>query len=400
IPYDAQSRIFKPFMQADSSTSRHYGGTGIGLSISQRLVELMGGSMTFTSIPDVGTTFKFDVYLEKEEKLPCQSKAPASMMPISQQRLPEEASRLAGLVALIVDDRPVRQLVTSTYLRRLGMDVEIAATVEQAVDTVQRLGVARGGSMGSGGITPGTKSSTGISVVLVDCNASMWTQSGFEVAEALASIDSGIAIPAGHGNASPGKVVAGPFPAVPIIFITKKPDPVLEPKVKKTASAMIVLKPLRRASLCMALIQVIGLVTNAGGKLRGGSGKMGLSMAIKALLKGKKFLVCDDNMVNRRVASKMLEKYGGETVCVESGLKALDVMRNPDHGIDMVLMDVQVRYGGEIGRLAQVGYGREIGRLVQVQHDRQVGGVGGFRNGRKIGNRPGLRGCVQIWCAA
>lgn len=59
IPLDAQNRIFTPFMQADSSTSRTYGGTGIGLSISKCLVDLMRGEIGFVSEPGTGSTFSF-----------------------------------------------------------------------------------------------------------------------------------------------------------------------------------------------------------------------------------------------------------------------------------------------------------------------------------------------------
>ncbi|CAM0875133.1 unnamed protein product [Alopecurus aequalis] len=78
IPVHAQCRVFAPFMQADSSTSRNYGGTGIGLSISKCLVELMGGQINFISRPQVGSTFTFTAALRRCERnavtvtcLPC-----------------------------------------------------------------------------------------------------------------------------------------------------------------------------------------------------------------------------------------------------------------------------------------------------------------------------------------
>jgi arabidopsis histidine kinase 2/3/4 (cytokinin receptor) len=68
IPLQAQDRVFTPFMQADSSTSRNYGGTGIGLSISKCLAELMGGQISFVSRPFVGSTFTFSATLKRSYK--------------------------------------------------------------------------------------------------------------------------------------------------------------------------------------------------------------------------------------------------------------------------------------------------------------------------------------------
>ncbi|KAK4484096.1 hypothetical protein RD792_011316 [Penstemon davidsonii] len=97
IPKHAQKRVFTPFMQADSSTSRNYGGTGIGLSISKCLVELMGGQMNFTSRLNIGSTFSFTIgyrRCEKDEVIDIKKSLPDDL-PIA----------LKGLKALVVDGK-------------------------------------------------------------------------------------------------------------------------------------------------------------------------------------------------------------------------------------------------------------------------------------------------------
>lgn len=113
IPLQAQDRVFTPFMQADSSTSRNYGGTGIGLSISKCLVELMGGQISFLSRPHVGSTFTFTAVLKR-----CNQGIGGELLP----------SSFRGTRALVLDDRPVRGAVTRYHLQRLGIAVEIAPT--------------------------------------------------------------------------------------------------------------------------------------------------------------------------------------------------------------------------------------------------------------------------------
>ncbi|GAB2290103.1 hypothetical protein Dimus_024391 [Dionaea muscipula] len=71
IPLHAQDRVFLPFMQADSSTSRNYGGTGIGLSISKCLVQLMGGQIGFISRPQIGSTFAFTAVFGRFTEAAC-----------------------------------------------------------------------------------------------------------------------------------------------------------------------------------------------------------------------------------------------------------------------------------------------------------------------------------------
>lgn len=124
IPLCAQGRVFTPFMQADSSTSRNYGGTGIGLSISKCLVELMGGQITFVSRPEVGSTFSFTAVFGK-----CEKKATVD---IKKPNLEELPSAFRGLKSVVIDGKPVRAAVTKYHLKRLGILVEVASSVKMA----------------------------------------------------------------------------------------------------------------------------------------------------------------------------------------------------------------------------------------------------------------------------
>ncbi|CAI5996943.1 unnamed protein product, partial [Closterium sp. NIES-64] len=132
IPWAAQPRLFRPYVQADISTTRTHGGTGIGLSISQHLVALMGGKLAFVSRPGVGTTFFFDMTLPFENPPDPSHDAPASVAPAAagkRRSAPALASRvsdLQGCTAVVLDDRPVRRAVTATYLRRLRLNVLLA----------------------------------------------------------------------------------------------------------------------------------------------------------------------------------------------------------------------------------------------------------------------------------
>jgi histidine kinase 2/3/4 (cytokinin receptor) len=129
IPLDAQSRIFTPFMQADSSTSRNYGGTGIGLSICKCLVDLMGGEIGFVSEPGVGSTFSFTGLFRKVEATTPDTKC---------QQYEPALSELRGLRALVIDERIIRAEVTRYHLLRLGISSDIAFSLKSACSYLSR----------------------------------------------------------------------------------------------------------------------------------------------------------------------------------------------------------------------------------------------------------------------
>ncbi|KAF3639779.1 Histidine kinase 2 [Capsicum annuum] len=293
IPFDAQSRIFTPFMQADSSTSRTYGGTGIGLSISKRLVDLMGGKIGFFSEPGIGSTFSFTAVFARGEE--------GSL----EEQYDPVVSEFRGLRALVIDDKSIRAEVTRYHLQRLGICVNINSTMRSACSYLS------------------SYSNTGalehLAVVFVDEDS--WDK------ETSLTLSNMLKELRPNGSTS----ALGKPPKICLLCMSS-----LERDDLKSAGMVdhVLAKPVRLSGLITCFQEAIGY-RHKKQVTRGKPSTLG------SLLTGKHILVVDDNVVNRRVAEGALKKYGAIVTCVDSGKAALKHL-NPPHKFDACFMDFQM----------------------------------------------------------
>lgn len=127
--------LFKPFEQADSSITRKFGGTGLGLAITKYFVEMMGGTISVQSTPTVGSTFKFDVWLELAnaasipESLETKAIPGVNLAGLSEiKEIPEAEQKLdcSGMIFLVAEDNNINQIIAKDVLEGFGATIEFA----------------------------------------------------------------------------------------------------------------------------------------------------------------------------------------------------------------------------------------------------------------------------------
>jgi PAS domain S-box-containing protein len=129
IPEDKQQSIFESFSQAASDTTRKFGGTGLGLTITRRLINLMGSDIQVTSKPDEGATFYFTLKLERGKVAKVEKKSADNTSHILKER---------DIEVLLVEDNRVNQVVATNFFRRWGVKYDIANNGKEAVDMVTK----------------------------------------------------------------------------------------------------------------------------------------------------------------------------------------------------------------------------------------------------------------------
>ncbi|HEV2222936.1 MAG TPA: response regulator [Candidatus Acidoferrales bacterium] len=285
ISAEKRKLIFAAFTQADSSTTRKYGGTGLGLTISQALVKMMNGSISVESETRQGSIFHFTARL----KVPEASFIPPAVV---------ELAALRGLRALVVDDNQSNRLILTELLAQWGMAPEQTASGDEALKLLASEG----------------RGSAPFRLALID--ADMPEMDGFALVERFKATSGASALSmfmlsstmlAGDIARSHDGGLAG--------FLTKPVQP------SELLDAILGVMSSTEKMIPDALdIQSAPQVSNRGN--------------------GMRILLAEDNVVNRQLAARLLEKRGYTVVIAKNGIEALAAVEREE--IDMVLMDVQM----------------------------------------------------------
>jgi CheY-like chemotaxis protein len=318
IPAEKQKLIFDAFSQADTSMSRRYGGTGLGLTISSRLVQLMGGRIWVESEPGRGSSFHFTAALEA---LPEELDAGVT-----------EIDSLRGIRILVIDDNATNRRIQAETLARWGMTVGVAGDGVAALEKLQRA------------------AQDGKPFVLVLADARMPAMDGLVLAQRIRSsaelADSKVVLMLN----SPGQRTGGR-------------------KFRELGILSYVMKPVSRATLASALLRALDASQCAEGDFAGQ--RPPRSPVEPSPFVPLRILLAEDNKINQFVARRLLEKHGHTVTVAGNGYEAVSLLDGET--FDLVLMDVQMPEmdGFEATaaiRVKENGTGRHIPIIAMTAH--------------------------------
>ncbi len=276
---EQRGRLFQSFSQADSSTTRKYGGTGLGLTISKRLVEMMGGTIAVESTSGSGSTFSFTVEVE-----------------VGEPRAARHAVDLVGLRTLVVDDNASARQVMSGLLESLRLRADAVASgpaaIQAVVDAVQTGDPYR--------------------LIVMD-----WRMPGMD------------------GLAASRAILASVDPPPKIILATAFSSDGLMDDVHQAGIETFLTKPVSPSTLLDAAMQALG--HSASGIRRPVA--TADPAANHPRLRGARVLLVEDNEINQQVASELLEQAGLLVTIANHGQEAVERMTTE---FDIVLMDIQM----------------------------------------------------------
>jgi len=273
------ARLFKPFSQADASTARHYGGTGLGLAISKQLVEMMGGKMWVESIPGAGATFHFTINVRAERQPP-----PYALV--------GSQPKLADLHLLIVDDNATVRRVVAELAAGWGMVPHSAESPQRALEWLRK----------------GEQYDLGILDLKMPGMDGLALATEIHKLPGAAMMPLVLLMPLGLHSDTPGNTH--------IVF------------------AHTVAKPVKPAQLCEVLVRAL-LSPKTADRPQPAASHEDLTRRLPL-----RILLCDDNAINQKVASRILQSIGYQSDIAGNGREALDALDKKPY--DLVFMDVMM----------------------------------------------------------
>jgi signal transduction histidine kinase/CheY-like chemotaxis protein/HPt (histidine-containing phosphotransfer) domain-containing protein len=287
IPSEKRKKIFESFTQADASTTRKYGGTGLGLTISARLVELMGGRIWVESEVGKGSVFQFTVRLGARKRE-------------AARQIPEKLANLDGLRVLVVDDNATNRRILEDMLKNWRM----------------RPAMADGGPTALEMLAEAREKGDPFRLLLLDVN--MPVMDGFRLVKRIRDL--------------PG------YAESVIIVLTSSGLRGDAARCRELGISAYLTKPVKHSSLLNTIVTVLGKTEPEGGEA-----PLVTQHTLRETLRPLHILLAEDNPVNRKIAVGMLEKRGHSVVVAENGKAALAALESQgERPYDLVLMDVQM----------------------------------------------------------
>jgi len=287
IPRERQAAVFERFTQVDSSITRYYGGSGLGLTISKELVEAMGGEIGLDSSPGVGSTFWFTVPLEKQ---------PAAKIHTAPLRF--GPAGVNGLHVLGVDDNETTRMILSRMVEGFGCRIE---TTNSGVEALKILRESYG-------------MDDPFRIVLLDMD-----------------------MPGMDGEQTAREILNDPgckdTRIIILVSVRRRED---ARRLKTLGCSGYLIKPLKQKMLFNALVDATGNET-----VKPGTGRLlARPEMIVAKRQGKRILLAEDNRINQKLAAALLSKAGFTVETADNGLQAVEKVQEGQYSA--VLMDVQM----------------------------------------------------------
>ena len=279
---EQSAKLFQPFTQADMSTTRKHGGTGLGLTICRRLVDLMGGRIWLESEPGAGTTFYFTVWLG------------VGSATGTGRIVPEKLGRLR---VLVVDDNAAAREILQEPLSTLASRVDAVGSGKEAIAPVQE-----------------RDATDPYDIVFMD-----WRMPGMDGLQASRHIKSDETLT--HRPA--------------IVLVTAFGREEVREEAERLQLDGFLLKPVTKSMIVDTLVNVFA---DGGEDLRGAADDEQASR-----LRGARILLTEDNEINQQIAVELLEGAGATVTVANNGREAVEMLSGPGHPpFDVVLMDLQM----------------------------------------------------------